>query len=540
MLRILLIDDNPNDRLIATRELKQTFSDLEVQAIGDPKSLEQALAEGSFDAVVTDYRLLWSDGLKVLAAVKALYPECPVVMFTDSGSEEVAVAGMKSGLSDYVLKGRQIHRLSIAVRESLAKQKLQQDYDTAIKELQASEETLRFALEAGNAIAYIWTIATNKVRRLSHTRLASQSEPTEPVESTFEQVLSTVHPDDRHHFQTCIQAALDGGPYKTEFRTVQPDGSIIWIYDRGQVIFDELGQPIRLVGVATDITDRKRIEQEQARLLESEQAARTAAETANRVKDEFLATLSHELRSPLNAILGWSQLLRARKLDEATTANALETIERNAKLQAQLIEDLLDISRIIRGKLRLNIAPLNLKDPIEAAIATMRPAAEAKAIQLQTWLDSDTGVIAGDASRLQQIFWNLLSNAIKFTPAGGHVEVRLEPVKDEPTGDSNPQQHEIEDGISAHSKPSYAQVIVSDNGQGISPEFLPYVFDSFRQADASTTRKHNGLGLGLAIVHRLVELHGGTISVASAGTGQGATFTLRLPIRREASEPLSH
>ncbi|MDZ8052634.1 MAG: ATP-binding protein [Aulosira sp. ZfuCHP01] len=237
-----------------------------------------------------------------------------------------------------------------------------------------------------------------------------------------------------------------------------------------------------------------------------------ASQQANRIKDEFLAVLSHELRSPLNPILGWSKLLRTQKLDATQTAQALSTIERNAKLQADLIEDLLDVSRILRGKLSLNVCPVNLIATIQAAIETVRLAAEAKSIQIQTTLAANIGQVAGDANRLQQVIWNLLSNAVKFTPEGGRVEIRLEQIS------------------------SVAQITVSDTGKGIEPNFLPYVFDYFRQADAATTRKFGGLGLGLAIVHHLVELHGGTVSAESPGIDRGATFTVKLPLMHNQSQ----
>ncbi|BAY09112.1 hybrid sensor histidine kinase/response regulator [Calothrix sp. NIES-2098] len=238
------------------------------------------------------------------------------------------------------------------------------------------------------------------------------------------------------------------------------------------------------------------------------------SQRANRVKDEFLAMLSHELRSPLNAILGWSQVLRSGKLNPEITMRALETIERNAKLQTQLIEDLLDVSRILRGNLSLNAFPINPALPVEAAIETMRLAAEAKSIQILPVIESNIGTISGDSNRLQQIVWNLLSNAIKFTSPGGRVEIRVTAVG------------------------SQAQIQVSDTGKGISSKFLPYVFDYFRQADASITRNYGGLGLGLAIVRHLVELHGGTVGAESLGEGQGATFTVRFPLLKQ--QPVTH
>jgi CheY-like chemotaxis protein len=258
--------------------------------------------------------------------------------------------------------------------------------------------------------------------------------------------------------------------------------------------------------IARDITERKRAEGERADLLEREREARKTAEDANRAKDDFLAVLSHELRTPLNAMFGWMRLIRAGKLDPATTQRGLETIERNMRLQTQLIEDLLDVSRIITGKLRLEVRPLDLQPVIENALEAVQPAARAKNIDVQWVLQPLVEPVAGDPARLQQVVWNLLSNAIKFTPAQGRVTVGLQA--------AGPEAH----------------ITVRDTGRGISPEFLPYVFERFRQADSSSTRTHGGLGLGLAIVRHLVELHGGFVEAESAGEGRGATFRVRLPL----------
>ena len=234
--------------------------------------------------------------------------------------------------------------------------------------------------------------------------------------------------------------------------------------------------------------------------------ARQNAEQANRAKDEFLATLSHELRTPLNAILGWSMILSDKRLDESAWQRAIETIRRNARIQSQLIDDILDVSRIISGKLKLETQPLELSSVIEAAVESVLPAAQAKEIRLQRVLDSGSSMISGDRNRLQQIVWNLLSNAVKFTPKGGRVQIRLERVN------------------------SHIEIIVSDSGIGISPQIMPYIFDRFRQADSASTRQHGGLGLGLAIVRHLVEMHGGTVEAESDGEGNGATFTVKLPL----------
>ncbi|WP_416675687.1 hybrid sensor histidine kinase/response regulator [Egbenema bharatensis] len=316
-----------------------------------------------------------------------------------------------------------------------------------------------------------------------------------------------VHPDDQEQTLACWQQALETGEgFQAEQRIRRHDGVYRWFLNRGLPVQDSSGRVTRWVGTVTDIDDQKQLETERARLLEQERVAREAAENANRIKDEFLAVLSHELRSPLNPILGWAKLLQMGKLDAARTAYALETIERNAKLQAQLIDDLLDVSRILRGKLVLDHHPLSLVSVIQDALETVRSISEAKGIRVQTRFDPAPLQMVGDVNRLKQVVWNLLSNAVKFTPQGGQVTVRLDYGED------------------------FAQIQVSDTGKGIHADFLPYVFDRFRQADSTTTRVFGGLGLGLAIAHQIVEMHGGTIQADSAGEGQGATFTVRFPL----------
>jgi PAS domain S-box-containing protein len=260
------------------------------------------------------------------------------------------------------------------------------------------------------------------------------------------------------------------------------------------------------LAVVTDVGERIAIEKEREQLLANERGARADAELANRLKDEFLATLSHELRTPLNAIMGWSQILRRENAGDEGLREGLETIERNAHLQAQLIEDLLDVSRIISGKLRLDVQRVDLAEVAGAAMASVAPAAEARGVSLQRIDPADGTVIAGDPARLQQVIWNLLSNSIKFTPRGGRVRLGIGRVA------------------------SQVEVVVSDTGKGIAPQFVPHVFERFRQADASTRRSQGGLGLGLAIVKQLVELHGGTVHAESDGVGRGAVFTVRLPV----------
>ena len=304
-------------------------------------------------------------------------------------------------------------------------------------------------------------------------------------------------------FRRCIET---GEPWEDTFPLRGTDGSYRWFLSRAVPIRDAQGNVLRWCGTNTDITDRLNAEAERERLLALEKAARAEAERANRVKDEFLAVLSHELRTPLNPIVGWTKLLRSNCLTPQKQLYALETIERNAKLQTQLIEDLLDVSGILQGKVSLNIVPVDLAGAIGSAIETVRLSAEVKSIQISTEFVLDIGRVLGDARRLQQVVWNLLSNAVKFTSPGGKIAVKLDRID------------------------TRAQITVTDTGKGIEPDFLPYVFDYFRQADSTFTRKFGGLGLGLAIVRHLVELHGGTVKADSHGEGQGVTFTVRIPL----------
>jgi signal transduction histidine kinase/CheY-like chemotaxis protein len=289
------------------------------------------------------------------------------------------------------------------------------------------------------------------------------------------------------------------------------DSVLLFLFLGVGTVLTLLGDGFRRARREAEITlEESRQQAEELRLAMTEaETARRTAEEANRIKDEFLATVSHELRTPLNAMMGWAQLLQVNKVNESDPEkrrHGLETILRNARLQAHLIDDLLDVSRIITGQMRLDIRQVDLVPVIEAAVESVRPAAEARQIRIRRLLDPLAGPVAGDPARLQQVAWNLLSNAVKFTPKGGRVEVRLERVN------------------------SHVEFIVADTGVGISPEFLPHVFDRFRQLDSSSTRKHGGLGLGLSIVRHLVEIHGGTVRVKSGGDGQGTTFIVDLPL----------
>ncbi|WP_240359549.1 PAS domain-containing hybrid sensor histidine kinase/response regulator [Pyxidicoccus trucidator] len=331
--------------------------------------------------------------------------------------------------------------------------------------------------------------------------------------------LTAVHPDDaKRSAEVFLAANARRESFRLEYRLLRKDGEYRWAIDAASPRFGPDGEFLGYIGSVLDITDRRRVEQEREALLAREQEARAQAEEANRIKDEFIATVSHELRTPLSAMLGWVQILRAGTLLPEKRERALETIERNARAQAQLIEDLLDVGRILSGKFKLAVEPVRVGAVVEQAIETVRPAAEARDIRLQAALDSTSSVM-GDAMRLQQVVWNLLSNAVKFTPKGGRVQVFVE------------------------RRESSVDITIADTGQGITREFLPHVFERFRQADGGTTRRVGGLGLGLSIVKHLVEAHGGTVTASSEGEGLGATFVVRLPLsvamRRELNVPSS-
>ncbi|MGG6270467.1 PAS domain-containing protein [Leptolyngbya sp. AN03gr2] len=380
----------------------------------------------------------------------------------------------------------------------------------AQRQLQDQQERLQAALFAAGTGTFRWDIRTNELDWDDNLDRLFGLPPGETARS-LESFIQLVHPDDRQGvIDLCAHCASKGADFDMDFRVVYPDGSIHWLSDKGKTFFDEAGNPTYMTGACVDITERKQAEAELQRQT-------TELIQANRLKDEFLAALSHELRTPLNPILGWTKLLKGQKLTPTKTAEALDIVERNVKQQLALISDLLDMSSVIQGKLNLEFHPVDLTLMVNTAIETVQFAAQVKDIAIRvsySFADPKSPEVTllpvlGDRDRLQQILWNLLSNAIKFTPDNGRVEVDLSIV-------------------TSRSGNRYAQVQITDNGIGIAPDFLPYVFDRFRQADGSLTRRYGGLGLGLSIVRHLVELHGGTVTADSPGLEQGATFTVKL------------
>jgi PAS domain S-box-containing protein len=517
MLHILLIDDSPQDRILVKRELERAFTELAIIEVNQAEALEQAITAGRFDITITDYLLRWSDGITVLRALKARYPKRPVIMFTNSGSQEIAVEAMKSGLDDYIIKSPNHYvRLPAAVRLAIDRATTRRK----LTGLEARLQTLTNRLEVGvyrlTSEGAIIDANPAFLRLLGLDSLAAVP-PEQSLAAYFE-------PQDYAFLITQLQQ--NGEVRDRELQIRQANGSLIWV--RLSKTFTEVDGVKLIDGLMEDISARKRIELENQRLyLEARQASQ--------LKDEFLAIVSHELRTPLNAMLGWAHILKTQQPNPETVQKAIEVIERNARLQTKLINDILDISRITQNQLHLNYEPVDLILVIHAAIDDIQPSADAKSIEINTKFAPTIGQVTGDAERLEQIVWNLLSNAVKFTPEGGQISVELAFVNGHSPDRIDRKINKLIND--KNQTATYAQITVSDTGKGISPEFLPHVFDRFRQADSSKTRAQGGLGLGLAIVQYLVEMHDGMIQVSSDGPGKGATFTVYLPLIAAPSIP---
>jgi PAS domain S-box-containing protein len=504
-LHILVIDDDKADRTQVRRAFKGmgvSCSEAEDYASG-----LNLLKHQSFDCVFIDYLLPDRDGLELLAEIRALGYTCPLIILTGQGDEQKAVQFMKAGASDYITKASlSPDSLGQVLRSAMRIYQAEETTRQAIQSLRDSEERYRLILEGSNDGIWDWDFQTGRTflndRCLEILGVAHHSFGGKPIE-----FYRLIVPEDRRlvrkafklHLKYRVECAI-------EFRLRRADGQIRYCFCRGQSLYNNQEQLIRMTGILSDISERKCFEVEREQLLENERQARQEAENASRLKDEFLATVSHELRTPLSAIQGWTQLLQQGRLERDAASRALDTIERNARVQNQLIEDLLDVSWMVAGKMRLQISTISLNHIIQEAIESLSPAAFAKNISLVCQLNQSNRPLLGDPNRLQQVAWNLLSNAIKFTPAGGEVFISL------------------------NFTLNNAVIIVKDNGQGIPPKLLPLIFERFRQLDGSKTRQHGGLGLGLAIVRNLVELHGGTVDVISEGLGKGSTFTVHLPL----------
>ncbi|PMB44644.1 hybrid sensor histidine kinase/response regulator [Fischerella thermalis CCMEE 5330] len=537
MMRILLLEDSWADAELIGTSLKKSINDCDFVRVETRIDFIKALKTETLDLILADYALPSFDGFSALELARAICPEVPFIIISGILGEERAIETLKSGATDYVLKQR-LERLVPAVERALREAEERKLLRQAETELRKSEELFRTSVETILDCFAIYSAIRNTSGKIIDFRIdyvnaaacenhgLTQEEqlgkwlcklmPVHQTSGLFTEycrVVETGQPlvkelllEDEQESRGSVrsQGSVRSGGINNQQPTTnhqQPTTNHPRAYDIRAVKFGD-----GVVVTWRDTTERRQVEEERKQLIIQEQAARAEAEKANRLKDEFLAVVSHELRTPLNSMLGWAQILKNRQLNEAIASKALETIERNARHQKKLIEDILDVSMIIQNKLRLELQPLYLVPIVHAAIEDVQPQAQAKSIEIESMLSPFISPVMGDAERLQQIVCNLLSNAIKFTPAAGQVQISLQQIE------------------------SFAQITVTDTGQGISSDFLPHVFDRFRQADGTTTRKYGGLGLGLAIVRHLVEMHHGRVYATSEGIGKGATFTVQLPI----------
>jgi PAS domain S-box-containing protein len=544
--KILIVDDQP--RNLDALEVMLAPSECQVVRAESPGEALLCLLKADFAAIILDIRMPGMDGIELATLIKQRRrsQHVPILFLTaHMVSEEDMLKGYEVGGVDYLSKpvNADILRSKVAVfvdtfrktiklaelnealeREVVEHQRAQDDLEAAYRELERrvdertaalirahrgvreNEERLRMALEVAQVAAWEW--------RLSSGLMEWSTDPEVlfglPAGSlgVDMRLLRVVHPDDRERVEDAIAKGLKTRAYEAAYRIICSERVVRWITERGRIISD--GDADRMIGIARDVTAEREAAQERERLLRSEAAARREAEHQSRLKDEFLATLSHELRTPMNAILGWLAILESGK-PIREIHSALAVIRRNAQLQAKLIDDLLDMNRLISGNVILEHSDVDLAALVQATMQSLQPVAQQKSVQLLAVVDTSAGTIMADARRLQQVLWNVLHNAVKFTPGGGRVELRVQR--------------------------SAGQMVITiqDTGKGISPSFLPHVFERFRQEDSTTTREFFGLGLGLAISKQLVELHGGSISASSVGEGSGATFILRLPCAASAA-----
>jgi signal transduction histidine kinase/DNA-binding response OmpR family regulator len=520
-LRVLFVEASEDDVLRLVHELERGGYEPRWRRVSSAEGLDAALAEG-WDLVISDHGGPPLTPLLVLSALRARALDLPLIVVSGAVEEQAIVDVMRAGAHDYMQKG-DLARLVPAIRRELAEATERRAQEREIRE---QKEILEILNRAGRLLSAELNLerlvqgVTDAATELCGAqfgalfynapdeeggiqRLGAFSGPSREVFARFPDPagFETLAPAFRGESVVRVDGGRDDLPAASCLavpvvsRSGEPLGALFFGHSEAGA-FGEREEKL-VVGLAAQAA----VAIDNARLYRQ-------AQEASRMKDEFLATLSHELRTPMNAILGWSQLLRDGKLDAATAARAVQTIDRHAKAQTRLIADILDLSRIVTGKLRLNVRPLELARVVEAALDTVRPAAEARDIEVHTELDPSAGPLSGDADRLQQVVWNLVANAIKFTPRGGRVVLRVAAVE------------------------SHVELTVEDTGIGIGPDLLPHVFERFRQGDSSSTRPHAGLGLGLALVRHLVELHGGTVQAASPGRDRGSTFTVKLPVMR--------
>ena len=532
---ILLVDDRPANLLALEAVLEPLGQRLVSAASGEEALLR--LLEEDFAVILLDVQMPGMDGLQTAEILKARdkTAHVPIIFITAISRETSFVfQGYSLGAVDYLTKpfDPEILRSKVAVFVDLFLKGEKIKQQEALLRHREREDLLRRSEHRYRALTdamplCMWVARPDGEAYLGN-RVWLEYAGLSPEENAGQGYLRGVYPSDREEVRFGLAEAQSGRPFETQVRLVrrphgtdrfERGGEARWHLVRTVAEHDETGAIVGLITTATDIDDRRRAEEARAQLLAGEQAARHEAEVASRLKDEFLGTVSHELRTPLTAIVSWARILKIGGIDGEKFARAVETIERNARAQAEMIDNLLDVSDIVTGRVRLNLISLQLSLVIHAAMQAVRPASTAKGIDVTFAIGRDEGpeegFVRGDPERLHQVIWNLLMNAIAFTPQGGKVHVWL------------------------YTRDEVVVVRVSDTGSGISADFLPHVFERFRQGDARTTRAHRGLGVGLAIVRHLVELHGGTVHADSPGEGAGTTITITVPLASHTQEGTS-
>lgn len=501
-LTVLLVDDDAVDRAAVRRALRASGLAATVNELDDADAVRAELLARPPDCLLLDLQLPRVDGVDLLRALRADGVDTPVIILTGHGDEQTAVDLMKAGATDYLSKSAlSPERLSKSITHAVRVSQAERETARARDAVDSAERRYRFLAESIPQMVWVCDDAMRfeyvNERWTAYTGLELSA-----MRDAWWQ--STVHPDDLPTFLSRWHDVREAGDrFDCQLRLRRRgDGMWRWHLSRAEPMRGPDGHVERWFGTSTDIEDQKRTEAELA-------TERVRAEEANHAKDEFLAVLSHELRTPLNAVLGWVTMLRSGALPADKREHALEIVDRNAHVQARLIEELLDVSRIIVGSFRVERVRVDLARVIDAAVESVRPALEARPLRLDARVAAGPMIVWGDPARLQQVVWNMLTNALKFTPPGGEVRVTARVVDDR------------------------AVVAVADTGLGIDPSFLPYVFDQFRQAEGASVRAQGGLGLGLSIARHLVALHGGALRAESDGLGRGATFTMEVPLDAE-------
>jgi len=520
-MRVLMLPATRADGIAVDNLL--SGCDIQCDVVDSMSSLCQAIAASAGVVLISDEHLQTEPTVLIgLLGHQEVWSDLPVLVLTTAGRQSPELERALGRLGNVSLIGRPVQVLSFIslirsslrarrrqyqVREYLAEQR------EAQRQIRAAEQRYRLLIENVSDYAIFMLDLDGRVASWNSGAQQLLGYSQEEIVGRSCEVLFSEEDRASGVFEQELEAARTSGRATSAGWRVRRNGERLFVEGILSAVRDEQGHLHAYAKFMRDVTERQRTHLERELLLESERAARSEAERAGHMKDEFLATLGHELRTPLNAVLGWSQILRRSKNLPREVLEGLAIIERNGRSQAQIIEDLLDMSAIVSGKIHLEIQRVDLGAVIEATIGSIRPAAEAKEIRLQVVLDPHVPAVNGDPGRLQQVFWNLLTNAVKFTPKAGLVTVTLARAK------------------------SHLEVRVADDGEGIDPDFLPHVFDRFRQADASSTRRYGGLGLGLSIVKQLVELHGGSVGVESAGAGQGASFRVIFPLAAASFHP---